>query len=102
VARVATSRYDDQGMLVDIAVAGVAASRNDDQGILVDATQGHLKKRTMKCYSFFQPHIFWFDSEALRPEKYMCFLCVFGQGWALEGTTTRACSSTLQWPGWPL
>ena len=81
MARVATSRYDDQGMLVDIAVAGVAASRNDDQGILVDATQGHLKKRTMKCYSFFQPHIFLFDSEALRPERYMFFfLCVFWAG----------------------
>ena len=104
MARVATSRYDDQGMLVDIAVAGVAASRNDDQGILVDATQGHLKKRTMKCYSFFLPHIFVFYSEALRPEKHMFFVVVvfFWPGLALEGTTARACSSTPQCPGWPL
>ena len=41
MAGAGTRRYDDEGMLVDAAVAGVATLRNDDQVILVDAAQGH-------------------------------------------------------------
>ena len=92
-------------MLVDVAVAGVATLRYDDQVILVDAAQGHLKKRTMKCYSFFLPRIFCVLFRGFETGKAYVFVDVVFFLWpgsALEGTTTRACSSTLQWPGWPL